>query len=394
PQYGGKFCPGSGRVYQLCNMEPCNKNSLDFRAQQCAEYNSKPFRGWFYQWKPYTKVEEEDRCKLYCKAENFEFFFAMSGKVKDGTPCSPHKNDVCIDGICEPVGCDHELGSKAVLDACGVCKGDNSTCKFYKGLYLNQHKANEYYPVVVIPAGARSIEIQELQVSSSYLAVRSLSQKYYLTGGWSIDWPGDFSFAGTTFEYQRSFNQPERLYAPGPTNETLVFECSATCGLGVRKRDLKCSEKTFQGKLVTFPERRCRNIKKPNLDLEETCNRRACPVYNTAAECAQSPAGEGCRPAPSTVFSKATLPPVVRSTRSHQCSEPATQTFVQRLKNEVKGTAPVSSTSLWRICHKLTLFGGASRVFIALWPVAHSNADLMTLPGILQAAMLGHLQSQ
>lgn len=40
------------------------------------------------------------------------------------------------------MGCDHELGSKAVLDACGVCKGDNSTCKFYKGLYLNQHKAN------------------------------------------------------------------------------------------------------------------------------------------------------------------------------------------------------------------------------------------------------------
>lgn len=44
---------------------------------------------------------EADRCKLYCKAENFEFFFAMSGKVKDGTPCFPNKRDVCIDGICE-----------------------------------------------------------------------------------------------------------------------------------------------------------------------------------------------------------------------------------------------------------------------------------------------------
>lgn len=44
--------------------------------------------------------------------------------------------------LSQPVGCDHELGSNAVLDACGVCKGDNSTCKFYKGLYLNQHKAN------------------------------------------------------------------------------------------------------------------------------------------------------------------------------------------------------------------------------------------------------------
>lgn len=84
----------------------------------------------------------------------------------------------------------------------------------------------EYYPVVIIPAGARSIEIQELQISSSYLAVRSLHQKYYLTGGWSIDWPGEFTFAGTVFEYQRAFNRPERLYAPGPTNETLVFEVS------------------------------------------------------------------------------------------------------------------------------------------------------------------------
>ncbi|XP_045149864.1 A disintegrin and metalloproteinase with thrombospondin motifs 18 [Echinops telfairi] len=224
PQYGGKFCPGANRIYQLCSIHPCPENSLDFRAQQCAEYNSKPFRGWFYQWEPYTRVKEEDRCKLYCKAENFEFFFAMSGKVKDGTPCSPHKNDVCIDGICEPVGCDHELGSKAVLDACGICKGDNSTCKFYKGLYLSQHNANEYHPVVTIPAGAQSIEIQELQLSSCYLAVRNLGQKYYLMGGWSIDWPGEFTFAGTTFEYQRPPNRPERLYAPGPTNETLVFE--------------------------------------------------------------------------------------------------------------------------------------------------------------------------
>ncbi|XP_066876209.1 A disintegrin and metalloproteinase with thrombospondin motifs 18 isoform X3 [Kogia breviceps] len=512
PQYGGKFCHGSSRVYQLCNINPCNENSLDFRAQQCAEYNSKPFRGWFYQWKPYTKVEEEDRCKLYCKAENFEFFFAMSSKVKDGTPCSPHKNDVCIDGTCEPVGCDHELGSKAVSDACGVCKGDNSTCQFYKGLYLNQHKANEYYPVVTIPPGARSIEVQELQISSSYLAVRSLSHKYYLTGGWSIDWPGEFAFAGTVFEYQRTFNHPERLSALGPTNETLVFEilmqgpnpgiswkyalpqvvngtqpaserhshtwstvqspcsfscgggyinvkaiclrdqntqvnssfcnarakpatepkmcnafscpaywkpgewsvcsrtcaggqqsrqvrcvqkkpfrkeeavlhslcpvstptqvqvcnshacppewspgpwsqcsktcgrgvrkrevlckssatvedvpeslcassprpesqegcvlgrcpknsrlqwvvsswseCSASCGLGVRKREMKCSEKAFQGKLITLPERRCRNIKKPNLDLEETCNRGVCParpVYSVAAQWYSSP---------------------------------------------------------------------------------------------------------
>lgn len=59
PQHGGKFCQGSSRIYQLCNTQLCASNSPDFRAQQCAEYNSKPFRGWYYKWKPYIKVEGE-----------------------------------------------------------------------------------------------------------------------------------------------------------------------------------------------------------------------------------------------------------------------------------------------------------------------------------------------
>uniref|UniRef100_A0A7N8Y400 ADAM metallopeptidase with thrombospondin type 1 motif, 18 n=1 Tax=Mastacembelus armatus TaxID=205130 RepID=A0A7N8Y400_9TELE len=224
PQNNGKFCSGSSRLNQLCNTRSCPHNTVDFRAQQCAEYNSKPFRGWYYKWKAYTKVDDEDICKLYCIAEDFDFFFAMSSKVKDGTSCSDHKGDVCIDGVCEEVGCDQILGSKASLDACGVCKGDNSTCKFFKGQYTLQHRANEYYSMVTVPAGARSIHIQEMEVSTSYLAVRSLKRKYYLTRDWTVDWPGKFHFGGTVFDYQRSFNKPESLYAAGPTNETLVFE--------------------------------------------------------------------------------------------------------------------------------------------------------------------------
>ncbi|KAM4602429.1 A disintegrin and metalloproteinase with thrombospondin motifs 18 [Polymixia lowei] len=224
PQNNGKFCPGSGRLNQLCNTRPCPPGAPDFRAQQCAEYNSKPFRGWYYKWKPYTKVDDEDICKLYCITEDFDFFFAMSSKVRDGTSCSDHSRDVCIEGVCEAVGCDQVLGSKATLDACGVCKGDNSSCKFFKGQYTLQHRANEYYSMVTIPAGARSIQVQETEVSTSYLAVRSLKRKYYLTGDWTVDWPGKFHFGGAVFDYQRSFNRPESLYAAGPTNETLVFE--------------------------------------------------------------------------------------------------------------------------------------------------------------------------
>uniref|UniRef100_A0A8C4SLX1 ADAM metallopeptidase with thrombospondin type 1 motif, 16 n=1 Tax=Erpetoichthys calabaricus TaxID=27687 RepID=A0A8C4SLX1_ERPCA len=224
PVYGGRFCEGSSRVYKLCNTQMCSPGSVDFRSKQCAEFNSKQFRGWHYNWKPYTQVEEQDACKLYCYAEGYDFFFALSSKVKDGTACSEESTNVCIDGTCEQVGCDRILGSSAVPDICGVCKGNNSTCKIYKGHYSKQHYNNQYYHVLTIPAGARSIRVFETNSSSSYLSVRNLQQKYYLNGQWTIDWPGRHKFAGTIFEYKRPYHRPETLSASGPINETLVIE--------------------------------------------------------------------------------------------------------------------------------------------------------------------------
>ncbi|RXN15738.1 A disintegrin and metallo ase with thrombospondin motifs 16 [Labeo rohita] len=224
PMYGGKFCTGSSRSYKLCNTGECPQNAVDFRAAQCAEFNSKPFRGWYYKWKPYTRVDDQDVCKLYCFAEGYDFFFALSSKVKDGTLCTQDGSDVCIDGICERVGCDRVLGSSAVPDLCGVCKGDNSTCKIYKGQYTKQHQMSQYYRVVTVPAGARSIRVMELNSSSSYLALRNLQRKYYLNGRWTVDWPGRHSIAGAVFDYKRPYNRPESLTSTGPTNETLVVE--------------------------------------------------------------------------------------------------------------------------------------------------------------------------
>ncbi|XP_070768114.1 A disintegrin and metalloproteinase with thrombospondin motifs 16 [Enoplosus armatus] len=224
PAYGGKFCEGSTRSYKLCNTKDCPPNTTDYRAQQCAEFNSKQFRGWFYTWRPYTRVDDQDVCKLYCFAEGYDFFFALASKVKDGTLCSQDSSNVCIDGLCEKVGCDRVLGSTAVPDACGVCKGDNSTCKIYKGQYTKQHYTNQYYGVVTVPAGARSIRVMELNTSSSYLSVRDTQRRYYLNGHWTVDWPGRHPIAGAIFEYKRPYNRPESLISTGPTNETLVIE--------------------------------------------------------------------------------------------------------------------------------------------------------------------------
>ncbi|XP_061531476.1 A disintegrin and metalloproteinase with thrombospondin motifs 16 [Phycodurus eques] len=224
PVYGGKFCEGSPRSYKLCNTRDCPHNAVDYRAQQCAEFNSKQFRGWRYTWRPYTRVDDQDVCKLYCFAEGYDFFFALASKVKDGTLCSQDSSNVCIDGLCESVGCDRALGSSAVPDVCGVCKGDNSACKTFKGQYTKQHHTNQYYSVITIPAGARTIRVVELNASSSYLAVRDTQRRYYLNGRRTVDWPGRHPIAGAVFEYKRPFNRPESLISAGPTNETLVIE--------------------------------------------------------------------------------------------------------------------------------------------------------------------------
>ncbi|XP_034409811.1 A disintegrin and metalloproteinase with thrombospondin motifs 16 [Cyclopterus lumpus] len=224
PAYGGRFCEGSFRSYKLCNTEDCPPNTAEYRAQQCAEFNGKQFRGWYYSWRPYTRVDDQDVCKLYCFAEGYDFFFALASKVKDGTLCSQDSSNVCIDGLCEKVGCDRVLGSTAVPDACGLCSGDNSTCKIYKGQYSKQHYTNQYYGVVTIPAGARSIRVMELNTSSSYLAVRDTQRRYYLNGRWTVDWPGRHPIAGAIFEYKRPYNRPESFISTGPTNETLVIE--------------------------------------------------------------------------------------------------------------------------------------------------------------------------
>ncbi|XP_054982767.1 A disintegrin and metalloproteinase with thrombospondin motifs 16 [Sorex araneus] len=224
PSPGGKPCEGASRALALCNREPCPPGSADFRALQCAEHDRRQFRGWRYRWKPYTQVPDQDSCKLYCIAEGFDFFLSMSNKVKDGTPCSEGRRDVCVDGRCERVGCDHVLGSDAVEDACGVCKGDNSGCTTHRGLYAEQPREHEYSQVLEIPAGARSIRVYGLNASSSSLAVRSARHGYHLNGHWALAWPGRYTFAGTTFDYGRPRGGPESLSAPGPTNETLIVE--------------------------------------------------------------------------------------------------------------------------------------------------------------------------
>lgn len=47
---------------------------------------------------PFT---EHDQCKLYCQADGFNFYYALSKQVKDGTKCNDYSENVCVQGKCK-----------------------------------------------------------------------------------------------------------------------------------------------------------------------------------------------------------------------------------------------------------------------------------------------------
>lgn len=84
--------------------------------------------------------------------------------MKDGTACTRESFNKCINGICWDAGCDHELGSTAKLDKCGVCGGNNETCIDIQGVIDSKQIQQSYqtntFPVyiyvVTIPSGKQN----------------------------------------------------------------------------------------------------------------------------------------------------------------------------------------------------------------------------------------------
>lgn len=85
-----------------------------------------------------------------------------------------------------------------------------------------------YVDIGLIPAGAREILIEEVAEAANFLALRSEDpDKYFLNGGWTIQWNGDYQVAGTTFTYARTGNW-ENLTSPGPTSEPVWIQVPAS----------------------------------------------------------------------------------------------------------------------------------------------------------------------
>ncbi|XP_054439897.1 A disintegrin and metalloproteinase with thrombospondin motifs 12 [Pteronotus mesoamericanus] len=317
PKFGGKYCTGERKRYRLCNVHPCRPGAPTFRQMQCSEFDTVPYKNEFYNWFPVFNSAHP--CELYCRPVDGQFSEKMLDAVIDGTPCFEGGNsrNVCINGICKSVGCDYEIDSNATEDRCGVCLGDGSACQTVRKMF-KQKEGSGYVDIGLIPKGARDIRVMEVKGAGNFLAIRSEDpEKYYLNGGFIIQWNGNYKLAGTVFQYDRK-GDLEKLMATGPTNESvwiqLLFqvtnpgikyeytirkdgvdndveklmyfwqyghwtECSVTCGTGIRRQTAHCMKKGHGMVKATF----CDPETQPN-GRQKKCHEKDCPPRWWAGE--------------------------------------------------------------------------------------------------------------
>ncbi|XP_070543037.1 ADAMTS-like protein 1 isoform X2 [Ptychodera flava] len=306
--YGGR-CSGENIKYRSCNIEACPraKGSSDYRAQQCSKFNDdKNVNGKSYDWIPKIQSDREKSCALICRAKGHdEKVEELAPKVLDGTPCFPDKKDMCINGICVPVGCDYELYSTAVEDECGVCNGDGSTCKVMKGNHrLSPDISRGIEEVVVIPNGSLSVRVTFR--GKAHLGVRDKTTRRGLNqnAGYSIP-EGSYDIEGNTIEFSQTRSGREVIQIAGPTTANLSVtvlyieasnthgkvhyqfveplqhlwkhvgwtECSLACGGGFQGPVVMCIDITTG---LEVDASQCEPKQKPVIESKK-CNEKQCP---------------------------------------------------------------------------------------------------------------------
>ncbi|XP_048206844.1 A disintegrin and metalloproteinase with thrombospondin motifs 20 [Perognathus longimembris pacificus] len=234
PRNGGKYCVGRRMKFRSCSTDPCPQGKEDFREKQCSEFNGKHFNfnGLTpdVRWLPkLSGIAPKDRCKLYCRVAGTPRFYQLKDKVVDGTPCGTGTNDICVQGLCQPAGCDHVLNSKVKRDKCGVCGGDDSSCRTLTGVF-NSTVRYGYNVVVKIPIGATNIEILQYSHSGipeddNYLALSDTQGNFLLNGNFVVSMSKkEINIQGAIFQYSGSNHSLERINSTDRLEEELVVQ--------------------------------------------------------------------------------------------------------------------------------------------------------------------------
>ncbi|KAF3698002.1 ADAMTS-like protein 1 [Channa argus] len=296
-----RTCEGQNIKYRTCSNVDCPPDVGDFRAQQCSAHADVRYQGQYHEWLPVYN-DPENPCALKCKAKGSGLVVELAPKVLDGTRCYTESLDMCISGVCQIVGCDHELGSTAKEDSCGVCSGDGSSCRLVRGHFKSQHASGKTEDTaVVIPYKSRHVRLVLKGPDHLYVESKTLQG---VKSELFLDTSRQYHLENTTLDYQK-FSDKQILRIAGPLGadftvkvqftsgadsvvqymfyqpiihrwrETDFFPCSVTCGGGYQLTSAECFD-LRSGRVVVdqychyYPE----NVK-PKPKLQE-CNMEPC----------------------------------------------------------------------------------------------------------------------
>ncbi|KAM8974414.1 A disintegrin and metalloproteinase with thrombospondin motifs 20 [Pelodytes ibericus] len=312
PRNGGKYCVGRRMKFRSCNTDSCPKGKIDFRDEQCSHFDGKHFNinglTTNVRWIPkYSGILMKDRCKLFCRVSGTSSYYPLKDRVTDGTPCGPETDDVCVQGLCRQAGCDHVLNSKARRDKCGVCGGDNSSCKAQAGTFNTAQYG--YTTIVRIPVGATNIDIHQHSYSrvpdDNYLALSDSQGNFVLNGNFVVTtFKREINIGSSTLEYSGSDNIIERINCTDRLEKELILQvlcvgnlyspdvrytfnipieakteqftwdpygpwqtCNKMCQ-GMRRRKMTCMRRSDR---VVVSEQRCEHLTRPE-SVTEICN--------------------------------------------------------------------------------------------------------------------------
>uniref|UniRef100_A0A4W6CXC3 ADAMTS-like 3 n=1 Tax=Lates calcarifer TaxID=8187 RepID=A0A4W6CXC3_LATCA len=297
----GGSCDGKNIRYRTCSNTDCPAESGDFRAQQCSAHNDIKYQGVTYEWIP-APYDPLAPCALQCQAKGRSLNVELAPKVLDGTRCRADTFDMCINGVCQEVGCDRQLTSGAREDNCGVCGGDSSTCRLVRGQALPHLTLEQSLKTILeVPVGSRflrlnakgpdMIAIEAISLQGRREEISLLSTGSYVIGNTSLDFQ-----RGTDRQTLRTHGKLNADYIikmkyGGPKDtvvqflfyqpiryqwrETDFFPCSVTCGGGYQLNSAECIDIRSN---QTLPENHCNSYPentKPTPKLKE-CNMDPC----------------------------------------------------------------------------------------------------------------------
>uniref|UniRef100_A0A8C1LL16 ADAMTS-like 2 n=1 Tax=Cyprinus carpio TaxID=7962 RepID=A0A8C1LL16_CYPCA len=221
-------CTGNAKKYHLCNAKECPSTGRSFREEQCWSFNSQVYNGKNYHWKPlypddYVHISSNP-CDLHCTTSDGQRQLMVP--ARDGTSCKySNYRGVCVNGRCEPIGCDGVLFSPNTLDKCGVCQGDGSSCTRITGNFRRGASSLGYSFITQIPEGSWDIQIIERKKSADILAVTDQAGNFFFNGAYKVDTPQNFHAAGTIFKYRRPTDVYETgieyIVAKGPIDQPI-----------------------------------------------------------------------------------------------------------------------------------------------------------------------------